>query len=97
MLIIRLQRVGRRNHAEFRMVVSESARSAKSPHYVELLGSYSPHSGTAQIKGERVQYWISQGATLSDTVHNLLVSQKLIKSEKRTVTPKKTPEVVESK
>lgn len=91
MLMIRLQRVGRRNHAEFRVVVTEKARAAQSSNYKELLGSYNPHTNTAEIKADRVQYWIGVGAQVSDTVHNLLVEKKIIEGKKKNVLPKKTP------
>jgi len=91
MLMIRLQRVGRRNYAEFRVVVTEKTRAAKSSNYKELIGSYNPHKDRVSIDAERVKYWISKGAQVSDTVHNLLVSQKIIEGKKRNVLPKKTP------
>jgi len=95
MLKIRLQRVGRRNHAEFRIVVGEHARAAKSSSYVEILGSYSPHTNTCTVDAERVTHWIKNGAQPSDTVHNLLVGQGVISGTKRNVLPKKTPIVKE--
>jgi len=92
MLIIRLQRVGRRNHAEFRVVLTEHTRGPKA-NYIEALGHYNPHTDAVQIDGEKVREWISKGAQVSDTVHNLLVSQKIIKGDKKNVLPKKTPVV----
>ena len=95
MLIIRLQRVGRRNHAEFRVVVTEHSRAAKSANYIEKLGSYSPHTNTIELREERVTHWIEKGAQVSDTVHNLLVTKGVIKGKKKNVLPKKTPIVQE--
>jgi len=94
MLIIRLQRVGRRNHAEFRVVLTEHTRGPKA-NYIEALGHYNPHTDAVQIDGEKVREWISKGAQVSDTVHNLLVSQKIIKGDKKNVLPKKAPIVKE--
>ncbi|KKS28357.1 MAG: 30S ribosomal protein S16 [Parcubacteria group bacterium GW2011_GWC2_42_11] len=91
MLMIRLQRVGRKNYAEFRVVVTEKTRAAKSSNYVELVGHYNPHDDSVTVNSERVLYWIGQGAQVSDTVHNLLVSQKVIEGKKKNVLPKKTP------
>jgi len=95
MLMIRLQRVGRRNHAEFRVVVTEHSRAAKSANYIEKLGSYSPHTNTITVDEERVMQWIKKGAQTSHTVHNLLVTKGLIKGAKKNVLPKKTPIVKE--
>ncbi len=96
MVIIRLQRVGRRNHAEFRVVVTEHTRAASRNNYIEVLGNYNPHSDQVAVDAERVLHWISKGAQVSPTVHNLLVSQKVIKGEKKNVLPKKTAPVKEA-
>jgi small subunit ribosomal protein S16 len=90
MLKIRLQRVGRRNHAEFRVVVTESTRGPKSAKYLEMLGSYNPHQDKVELQSERIKYWLGQGAQSSGTVHNLLVSNKIIEGKKVNVLPKKT-------
>jgi small subunit ribosomal protein S16 len=95
MLMIRLQRVGRKNHAEFRLVATEKTRAAKSSSYVEHLGHYNPHTDTVTFNTERVLHWIENGAQVSDTVHNLLVKEKIIKGEKINVLPKKSPIVKE--
>jgi small subunit ribosomal protein S16 len=95
MLMIRLQRVGRRNHAEFRVVVTEHARAAKSANYIEMVGHYNPHTDAFTVKEDRVQHWISNGAQVSDTLHNLLVENGVLKGEKKNVLPKKTPIVKE--
>ena len=95
MLKIRLQRVGRRNHAEFRLVVTEHTRAAKSSNYVEILGNYNPHTNAFTVDADRVAHWTKNGAQVSDTVHNLLVTNGVIKGEKINVLPKKTPIVKE--
>ncbi len=97
MLKIRLQRVGRRHQPSFRIVVIESTKGPKSGGFVEILGSYDPtQKERTQIKSERVEYWISNGAKLSGTVHNLLITQGVIKGEKVNVLPRKTPLVTEA-
>jgi small subunit ribosomal protein S16 len=95
MVIIRLQRVGRRNHAEFRVVATESTRGPKA-NYIELLGTYNPHTNGVKLEAERIKEWISKGAQVSDTVHNILVSEKVIEGKKKNVLPKKTPIVKEA-
>ena len=95
MLKILLQRVGRRNHAEFRLVVTEHTRAAKSSNYVEILGNYNPHTNAFTVDADRVAHWTKSGAQVSDTVHNLLVTNGVIKGEKINVLPKKTPIVKE--
>ena len=91
MLKIRLQRVGRRNSPYFRIIVTDSKNGPKSGKSVELLGSYNPHNDTVQVKGDRVKHWLSVGAQVSDTVHNILVGEKIIEGAKKNVLPKKHP------
>ncbi len=91
MLKIRLQRVGRKNDASFRVVVIESQRGPKAGNALEVLGFYDPKKDIIEIKGDRVTHWISVGAQVSDTVHNLLVKKKIIKGDKINVLSKKSP------
>ena len=91
MLIIRLQRRGRKNDPSFRVLVVDHHTGPKSGNYVEMVGSYDPRVDRVDLKSERIKYWMSQGAQVSNTVHNLLVSQKVIDAKKRNVLPKKTP------
>lgn len=91
MLKIRLQRVGRRNDPAFRVVLTDSKNSTKSGKFKEILGSYAPKKGEVIFKADRIKYWLSEGAQASDTVHNFLVSQKLIEGKKKNVLPKKSP------
>ena len=95
MLKIRLQRIGRKNDPSFRIVVTDSRQGPKSGKYVELLGSYSPIQNTINIKGDRVLHWISNGAQVSGTVHNILIKEDILKGKKINVLPKKTPVVKE--
>lgn len=97
MLMIRLQRVGRRNHPSFRVIVTESQRGPKSGDFIENVGSYNPHVNEVVLNAERIKHWIGNGAQVSDTVHNLLISQKIIEGKKINVLPKKTPIVKEEK
>jgi small subunit ribosomal protein S16 len=82
MLVIRLQRTGKKNHANFRVVIAEKSDHV-SKKFKEILGNYDPHSKELNIRNtERLQYWIEQHVHLSATVHNLLVEKGLIKGEK---------------
>ena len=91
MLMIRLQRVGRKNFAEYRIVVTEKERGPKSGNIVELIGHYNPHTDTVTLKADRVRHWMSVGAQVSGTVFNILVDEKIIDAKKKNVLPKKTP------
>lgn len=91
MLMIRLQRIGRKNDASFRVVLTDSKNAAKSGKFKEILGSYNPKSGEVLFKADRIKYWIGNGAQASDTVHNFLVHQKMIEGKKKNVLSKKSP------
>lgn len=91
MLTIRLQRRGRKNDPSFRVILVESKRAAKTGSVNEVLGSYDARVDRVELKADRIKYWISQGATVSDTVHNLLISQKVIEGKKINVLPRKSP------
>lgn len=84
MLKIRLQRIGKRGQAYFRVVVLEHTQKPKG-RYLEDLGSYDPHAKVFNVKKERIEHWITKGAQLSDTVNNLIVGRKIIEGEKVTI------------
>lgn len=94
MLTIRLTRVGKKKDGSFRVIVIESKRKVQAGNYLEMVGSYDPRVNTVALKADRIKHWLSMGATVSDTVHNLLVSQKIIDAKKINILPKfKAPEV----
>ena len=81
MLNIRLSQVGKKNKKMFRLVISEKARDPFGK-ALEILGSYNPYTKDLQAKNDRILHWISQGATLSATVNNLLINKGIVKGEK---------------
>ncbi len=95
MLMIRFQRIGRKNDAAFRIAVLEKERAAKAGGIVERLGSYNPKTKAVTLDKDRVKEWLAKGAQPSDTVRNLLISQGVIEGKKVNVLPKKTAPVVE--
>ncbi len=97
MLKIRFNRTGKRNQASFRLVLQEHTIAPGGRH-VEVLGSHNPHTKQTVLKTERIKHWIGAGAQLSDTVHNLLVKEGVVKGEKKAVKMErpKQEEVAES-
>ncbi len=92
MLMIRFQRIGRRNDPAFRIVVLEKERAAKAGNIVELLGTYNPRSKALTLNEKHVKNWIAKGAQPTDSIHNLLINKGVIKGKKVNVLPKKTPQ-----
>jgi small subunit ribosomal protein S16 len=91
MLKIRLQRVGRKHEPTFRLVLTDSKNGPKSGKSLEVLGSFDSRreNDIKQFDIEKVKYWISKGAQISDTVHNFLVGKKVIDGKKKNVLPLK--------
>jgi small subunit ribosomal protein S16 len=81
-LMIRLARVGARKQPHYRVVVIEKDR-ARNGRSVEVVGTYNPRTNPASvdIKRDRVDYWTSKGAQLSETVGKLLVKHQPVVAE----------------
>lgn len=73
--MIRLARVGATKQPHYRVVVIEKDR-ARNGRSVEVVGTYNPRTNPAslELKRDRIDYWVSKGAQLSDRM------QKLVKS-----------------
>jgi small subunit ribosomal protein S16 len=71
--MIRLARIGARKQPHYRIVVIEKGR-ARNGRSLEVVGTYNPRTSpaTVDLKRERVDYWISKGAKVSETVGKLL-------------------------
>lgn len=88
MLMIRLQRIGRKNDPSFRIIVTDKRESTTSTRFNDIVGTYNPKAGKIEIDGEKVKVWIAKGAQPSPTVHNMLVTKKIIDAKKINVLPK---------
>jgi small subunit ribosomal protein S16 len=82
MLVIRLIRTGKRNAASFRVILVEKTASPKTGKFLEILGNYNPRLKELNLKKDRIKHWLAQGVKTSDTVHNLLVKDGIIKGPK---------------
>jgi small subunit ribosomal protein S16 len=72
-LMIRLSRMGARKQPHYRVVVIEKER-ARNGRPVEVVGTYNPRTSPASIelKRERIDYWVSKGAKMSDRVSKIV-------------------------
>lgn len=95
--MMRLQRVGRKNDASFRIVVTDKRTGPKGDRHIDRLGSYNPKLNQVQLDAAKAKEWLSKGVQPSDTVHNILVSEKVIDAKKKNVLPKKSPIIDEAK
>jgi small subunit ribosomal protein S16 len=92
MLMIRLQRTGRKHEPTFRVVLTDSKNGPKSGKYLKNLGWYDTRlkNKAEQLRTEEIKQWMAKGAKLSLTLHNFLISQKVITGKKLNALPKKT-------
>jgi len=90
MLVIRFFRVGKKNQPSFKIVVTDKRKPPRAGRFAEEVGFYNPKTKEKVLKAERIKYWLSVGAKPSDTVHNLLISEKIIEGKKTPIYIKKT-------
>lgn len=78
MVKIRLRRTGCKNNAAFRVVAADQ-RAPRDGKFLEILGWYEPRREGVNFKLEldRIDYWQSQGAQLSETVASMVKKAKL--------------------
>lgn len=75
---IRLQRFGAKKRPFYRVVAADR-RSPRDGRFLEQLGTYDPMQQPAvvNLKGDRLDYWLSVGAQPSDTVASLIRRHRL--------------------
>lgn len=81
MLTIKLSKLGKKNKKVFRVIISEKGRDPYG-NSLEILGSYDQYHKILQVKGERVNYWLSKGAQMTATINNLFITQGVIEGKK---------------
>jgi small subunit ribosomal protein S16 len=92
MLMIRMQRIGRKNDPAFRILVLEKTSSPKAGTYADLVGTYNPKTKAVTLEKDRIKEWIAKGAQVSGSVMNLLVEQGVVTGTKVQVIKKKNME-----
>jgi small subunit ribosomal protein S16 len=78
---IRLRRTGRKKNPMYRIVVADS-RSPRDGKFIEVVGQYAPRTGeqALNLKNERINYWLDNGAQPTDTVRSLLRKGGVLKA-----------------
>lgn len=73
---IRLTRVGTNKKPFFRVVAADQTKP-NGGRFLEVLGNYNPKAEKEKLTldKERFDYWMKQGATLTDTVRKTLQKQ----------------------
>ena len=79
MVIIRLARGGSKKRPFFHLSVTDS-RSARNGRFIERVGFFNPiargQEERLRVNLERVDYWVSQGAQLSERVAGLVQERR---------------------
>jgi len=82
MLVIRFFRASKKNQPLYKIVVTDKRKSSVKGIYVEEVGFFDPLKDKKFLRTERIKYWLSVGARPSPTVHNLLITEKIIEGKK---------------
>lgn len=88
--MIRFQRIGRKNDPAFRIAVLDKASGPKAGKYVDLVGTYNPKTKAVTLKPDAIKKWMSQGAQVSPSLHNLLVKEGVVEGAKNASVVSKT-------
>lgn len=83
MITIRLFRIGKKRQPSYKIVVTDKKNPPSGGRFIDEVGFYNPITKERSVNGEKVKYWISKGASVSDTVHNLLVTEGVLEIKKR--------------
>ena len=97
MLVIRLLRIGKKHQPSYKIVVTDKRNAPKGGRFVDEVGSWNPLTKQRILKKEKIKEWISKGAQVSDTVHNMLVAEKIIEGKKLSSHKKSKKKVEEPK
>lgn len=69
---LRLYRTGKKGYATYK-IVAVNRRYKSNGKYIEAVGFYNPHNDAdLKIKKERLDYWVSRGAIVSEGLRKLL-------------------------
>ncbi len=82
---------------ELRMTIEVKRAATGKTDTFELVGHADPEKLQEIIDAEKAKAWLAKGVQPSDTLHNILVSQKVIEGKKKNVLPKKSPIIDEAK
>lgn len=84
MLAIKFRKTGKKHQSYFRVVVMEK-KSKLMGRYIDNLGWVNPHSNELKIDKEKVLHWIKNGAKPTESVHNILIKNDILKGKKISV------------
>jgi small subunit ribosomal protein S16 len=77
MVIVRLARRGTKQRPFYHIVATDNA-SRRDGRFIEQIGTYDPKKPDtdALVQFERLDYWVSKGAQLSERVNHIVRAKK---------------------
>ena len=92
---IRLARGGSKKRPFYRIVAADS-RMPRDGRFVEKLGTYNPllpkdSEDRVKMNLERIQYWMSEGAQVTDRISRMLEAAGVVPKKERNNPKKGTP------
>lgn len=93
---LRLRRMGKKNQPIYKIVAAD-ARSPRDGKFLEAVGIYNPliNPHVIELKEERINYWLDNGAQPTDTVKSLF-NQKGINLKRDLVKRKFSEDKIEA-
>ncbi len=84
---VRLRRIGKnpKKRPHFRLTIFDE-RTGRDSRFIEEIGFYNPVNGAVQVKKERLDYWVKNGAVLSPTIKSLM--KKIEKEANNAASPR---------
>lgn len=92
---IRLARGGSKKRPFYRIVAADS-RMPRDGRFIEKLGTYNPllpkdSEDRVKMDVERIQYWLGEGAQVTDRVSRFLEAAEILEKKERSNPKKGTP------
>jgi small subunit ribosomal protein S16 len=77
MVIVRLARRGTKQRPFYHIVATDNA-SRRDGRFIEQIGTYDPKKADSEafLQQDRLEYWVSVGAQLSERVNHILREKK---------------------
>lgn len=88
MLVIRFRKIGKKNQKMLRLVLQDK-RWPLSGKIIKKLGFYNPYTKEGHFDKQAIEFYIKNGAQVSDTAWNLLVEKGILSGPKRKINIRK--------
>lgn len=77
MLVIRFQKIGKKNQKVMRLVLQDKRWKLQGK-VIEILGFWNPYLKQGNFDKEKIEFYLKNGAQISDTAKSILKKQKII-------------------